>query len=118
MAYTASHRFARIAPRKVRLVTDMIRGKSVDEALTALQFCKKRGAAFVREVLKSAIANAEENDADAGDLVVTDSRADGGPTIKRFQPKDRGRAHSIRKRTSHIIVAVDTRPARTGRSDR
>lgn len=107
MAFTASHRFARIAPRKVRLVTDMIRGKSADEALTALRFSKKRGAAFVREVLKSAIANAEENDADPGSLVVTESRADGGPTIKRFQPKDRGRAHSIRKRTSHIVVAVD-----------
>ncbi|MBX3355570.1 MAG: 50S ribosomal protein L22 [Phycisphaeraceae bacterium] len=111
MAYQASHRFARIAPRKVRLVTDMIRGKPADEALTALDFCKKRGAVFVREVLKSAIANAEENDLDPGSLVVVESRADGGPTIKRFQQKDRGRAHPIRKRTSHIIVAVDDRPA-------
>jgi len=109
MAYQASHRFARIAPRKVRLVTDMIRGKPADEALTALDFCKKRGAVFVRDVLKSAIANAEENDIDPGLLVVTESRADGGPTIKRFQPKDRGRAHPIRKRTSHIIVSVDAR---------
>lgn len=109
MAYQASHRFARIAPRKVRLVTDMIRGKPADEALTALDFCKKRGAVFVRDVLKSAIANAEENDIDPGLLVVTVSRADGGPTIKRFQPKDRGRAHPIRKRTSHITVAVDAK---------
>ncbi len=118
MAYTASHRFARIAPRKVRLVTDMIRGKAADEALVALQFSKKRGAAFVREVLKSAIANAEEHDADPGSLVVTESRADGGPTLKRFQPKDRGRAHSIRKRTSHIVVAVDVRTAAAARRRR
>lgn len=107
MAYLASHKFARIAPRKVRLVTDMIRGMPADEALTSLEFCKKRGAVFVRDVLKSAIANAEENDVDPGSLVVSLSKADGGPTLKRFQQKDRGRAHPIRKRTSHITVAVD-----------
>jgi large subunit ribosomal protein L22 len=109
MAYKASHRFVRIAPRKARLVADLIRGKSVEEALTALDFSKKRGASFISVVLKSAIANAEEKNADPTKLVVSESRVDEGPTMKRFQPKDRGRSHPIMKRTSHIIVAVDVR---------
>ncbi len=109
MAYNASHRFARIAPRKARLVADMIRGMAVDEAMTALQMCKKRGAYYLTGVLKSAIANAEEGDADVASLYVSESRVDEGPTIKRFQPKDRGRAHPIKKRTSHLHVAVDAR---------
>ena len=108
-AYRASHRFARIAPRKARLVADLIRGKRVDEALTALDFSKKRGASFISLVLRSAIANAEERSADPAKLVVSESRVDEGPTMDRFQPKDRGRAHPIRKRTSHIHVAVEER---------
>ena len=111
MAYQASHRFARIAPRKARLVVDMIRGMNVDEALTALDFEKKRGSAFISVVLKSAIANAEEKNADPTKLFVSESRVDEGPTLDRFQPKDRGRAHPIRKRTSHIHVAVEERGA-------
>ncbi|MFM7051055.1 MAG: 50S ribosomal protein L22 [Planctomycetota bacterium] len=111
MAFNASHRFARIAPRKARLVADLIRGKPVDEALTALDFSKKRGASFISVVLKSAIANAEEKNADASKLVVSESRVDEGPTLDRFQPKDRGRAHPIRKRTSHIHIAVEERGA-------
>jgi large subunit ribosomal protein L22 len=111
MAYNASHRFARIAPRKARLVADMIRGKSVDEALVALDFEKKRGAAFITVVLKSAIANAEEKNADPTKLFVSESRIDEGPTLDRFQPKDRGREHPIRKRTSHIHIAVEERGA-------
>jgi large subunit ribosomal protein L22 len=109
MAYKASHKFARIAPRKARLVADLIRDKRVDEALAALEFSPRRGAWFIKSVLKSAIANAEEANADIGSLVVSESRIDEGPTIKRFQPKDRGRAHPIQKRTSHIHVAVDTK---------
>ncbi len=111
MAYKASHRFARIAPRKARLVADLIRGKSVDEALTALDFSKKRGGAYISVVLKSAIANAEEKNADPSRLFVSESRIDEGPTLDRFQPKDRGRAHPIRKRTSHIHIAVEERGA-------
>jgi large subunit ribosomal protein L22 len=109
MAFNASHRFARIAPRKARLVADLIRGQRVDTALTALQFSKRRGAPLVAAVLRSAIANAEEGNADPSRLVVSESRVDEGPTMKRFQPKDRGRSHPIMKRTSHIIVAVDVR---------
>lgn len=109
MAYRACHRFARIAPRKARLVADLIRGQAVDSALTALEFSKRRGAYFIHTVLRSAIANAEEGNADVARLFVSESRVDEGPTIKRFQPKDRGRAHAIHKRTSHIHVAVDVR---------
>ncbi|RLS95479.1 MAG: 50S ribosomal protein L22 [Planctomycetota bacterium] len=109
MAYQACHRFARIAPRKARLVADMIRGKRVEEALTALDFEKKRGAAFIIVVLKSAIANAEERNADPTKLIVSESRIDEGPTLDRFQPKDRGRAHPILKRTCHIHITVEER---------
>jgi large subunit ribosomal protein L22 len=109
MKYTASHRFARIAPRKARLVADMIRGKGIEDALAALEFSPRRGAWFIKSVLRSAIANAEERNADVGRLFVSESRVDEGPTIKRFQPKDRGRSHPIMKRTSHIHVSVDVR---------
>ncbi|MDE0887857.1 MAG: 50S ribosomal protein L22 [Phycisphaerales bacterium] len=106
MAYKASHQFARIAPRKARLVSDMVRGLPVDDALTALEFSKKRGAWYIKAVLKSAIASAEEADADLANLVVSRTWVDEGPTIKRFQPKDRGRAHPINKRTSHLHVEI------------
>jgi large subunit ribosomal protein L22 len=109
MAYRVIHRYARIAPRKARLVADMIRGLPVDEAMTALDFSKKRAAWYYKAVLKSALANAEEDDADVTALVVSESRVDEGPTIKRFQPKDRGRAHPIMKRTSHLHVVLDER---------
>lgn len=109
MAYKALHRYARIAPRKARLVADMIRGKNIDEAMTALTFSKRRAAAYFRTVLKSAIANAEENDADIAALYVSESRVDGGPVLKRWQPKDRGRAHPIHKHTSHLHVVLDER---------
>lgn len=107
MTYKATHRFARIAPRKARLVAALIRGRRVDEALTQLEISKKRAAWFFKSVLKSAIANAEEGDADIRNLYVTESRVDEGPTMKRFQPKDRGRAHQILKRSSHLHIAVD-----------
>ena len=107
--YTASHKFARIAPRKARLVADMIRGKGIEDALSTLEFSPRRGAWFIKSVLRSAIANAEEANLDVGRLFVSETRVDEGPTIKRFQPKDRGRSHPIMKRTSHIHVAVDVR---------
>lgn len=107
--YKASHRFARIAPRKARLDADLIRGLAVEDALNELAFSKRRGAWYLKAVLKSAIANAEENDADVGDLVVVESRVDEGATLKRWHPKDRGRAHPIRKRTSHLHIGVQER---------
>ncbi|MDG1838714.1 MAG: 50S ribosomal protein L22 [Phycisphaerales bacterium] len=107
--HKASHRFARIAPRKARLVADLIRGLRVDVAMNELEFSKKRAAWYLKAVLKSAIANAEERDADVGSLVISESRVDEGPTLKRFQPKDRGRAHPIRKRTCHLHIVLDER---------
>ncbi len=77
--------------------------------MTALEFSKKRAAWYYKAVLKSALANAEENDANVSSLVISESRADEGPTIKRFQPKDRGRAHPIMKRSSHLYVVLDER---------
>ncbi len=107
MAWTASHKFARISPQKARLVVDLIRGKRVQEALTLLKFTRKRAAVFIYQVLKSATANADEQEADVKNLFVKECRVDPGPTMHRFQPKDRGRAHPIKKRSSHIIVTVD-----------
>ena len=107
MSYRSVHRFARIAPRKARLVADLIRGKRVDVAMSELEFSPMRAAYYFRSILKSAIANAEEQDADPTVLVVTESRVDEGPTIKRWRPKDRGRAHPINKRTSHLYITVD-----------
>lgn len=109
MAYPSTHRFARIAPRKARLIADLIRGKRIDEAMTDLTFSKLRAAWYFKAVLKTAIANAEESDADVQKLFITESRVDEGPTMKRWQPKDRGRAHPINKRTSHLYLVVDER---------
>lgn len=109
MAYQCTHYGARISPSKVRPVVNLIRGKRIDQAVVLLELSKKRGAKFVLETLKSAKANADQGEADVRRLVVSDARVDGGPTMKRFQPKDRGRAHKILKRTSHITVAVDAK---------
>jgi large subunit ribosomal protein L22 len=100
-------KFVRIAPRKARLVADEVRGKSVPEAVSILQFTNKRAAGIVGDVIKSAAANAEHNDdADVEALIVRDVRVDEGPTIKRFRARAMGRATMIRKRTSHISVAL------------
>ena len=108
MAHTAKHNFARIAPRKARLVMDLIRGRKVDDALSMLQFLKKRASVYVAKVVKSAVANYQEQETAPGrnPLVISEARVDGGPIIKRFQPKDRGKAHPIMKRTSHLVISV------------
>ncbi len=107
MAWTAKHRYARIAERKVRLIADMIRGLPCDQAVEVLRFTHKRAAVMVDRVLKSAMASANEQEATMNKLFVAEARVDAGPIIKRFRPKDRGRAHAIQTRTSHILVAVD-----------
>lgn len=104
--WTAIHRYARISPRKVRLIVDLIRGRRCDDALEQLRFFHQRGVRMVRNVLKSAMTNADEQEADMGGLYVKEARVDGGPYYRRWRPKDRGRAHPIAKRTSHIIVTV------------
>jgi len=106
-AATATARMVRIAPRKVRLVVDQIRGKSAAEAISILRFTNRGASEAVEKVLKSAIANAEHNyDMDVEDLVVTEAYANEGPTLKRFRPRAKGAASRINKRTSHITVVV------------
>jgi large subunit ribosomal protein L22 len=107
MAWTATYRFARISPKKVCPVMDLIRGKGVDKALSILKFTPNRAASLVRKTLASAIANADEAEADVEMLVVRQAYVGKGVTMKRIQPKDRGRAHPIHKRTSHITVVVE-----------
>jgi large subunit ribosomal protein L22 len=112
MAYTAKHKYARITPRKARLVMDLVRGRDVDDALSMLQFSKKRAGAFIGKVIKSAVANYHEDPENAGTrnaLFIAEARADEGPVLKRFQPKDRGKAHPIMKRTSHLVISVEER---------
>lgn len=108
MAYEAKHRYARISPRKVRAFADLIRGKSADDALNILRYHPNRGARMLERVLKSALANAEDRRArNLGGLLVVDVRIDGGPMFKRLRPKARGMASIIKKRMSHISVALE-----------
>lgn len=100
-------RQVRIAPRKVRLVIDLIRGKQVGEAIAILAHTPKAASPVVEKVLKSAIANAEHNyEMDPNSLVISQVFVDEGPTLKRFRPRAMGRASKINKRTSHITVVV------------
>ncbi|KRN29141.1 50S ribosomal protein L22 [Lactobacillus selangorensis] len=104
---TATAKTVRIAPRKARLVVDLIRGKKVAEALAILEFTPRAGSPIVEKVLKSAVANAEHNyDLDAENLVVSKVFVNEGPTLKRFRPRAKGSASPINKRTSHITVVV------------
>ncbi len=107
VTFQSRSRFMRSSARKARLVADLIRGKRVDDAMNLLQFSDKRASDMMTKTLKAAISDAEHGDADISRLIVCESRIDGGPIIKRFQPKDRGRAHPIRKRTSHFVIAVE-----------
>jgi large subunit ribosomal protein L22 len=108
MPYEAVHRFARISARKVRPIADLIRGKHADEALEILRYQPQRGARLLEKVLKSALGNAEDRRAqNLQNLVVVDVRIDGGPMFKRIRPRARGMAFMIKKRMSHIRVAVD-----------
>jgi large subunit ribosomal protein L22 len=102
-----------MAPRKVRLVVDLIRGLSVDAALQQLEFCNKSAALPVKKLLKSAIANAEHNhQLDASTLSVAKITADAGITLHRFQPRAHGSAAPIRKRSTHItLILSDETPA-------
>ena len=103
------HRFARISARKARLVAELIRGQHVDEAQDLLRFTYKKASPLIAKVLKAAIASANEQEADVRALYVVESRIDEGPCFRRWRPKDRGRAHPILKRMSHITVVVEER---------
>ena len=97
----------RIAPRKVRLVLDLVRGKKVGEALGILEFTPRAASLPVAKVIKSAAANAEHNyGMNVEDLVVSQAFANEGPTLKRFRPRAKGSASVINKRTSHITIVL------------
>jgi len=107
MAYEAVHKFARISPQKARLMADLIRGKYADEALDILKYQPQRGARMLEKVLQSALSNAEDRrEANLTNLTVVDVRVDAGPMFKRMRPKARGMSAIIKKRTSHIRVAL------------
>lgn len=108
MPITAKLRHLRIAPRKVRLVADLIRGKSVREAETLLQFQIKRGAKPIQKLLKSAVANARNNfKLSEENLYISKITVDEGPKLKRWRARARGRAYPIQKKTSHITLILD-----------
>lgn len=97
----------RIAPRKVRLVVDLIRGKNVGEAISILKHTQRGASPVVEKVLNSAIANAEHNyEMNVDDLYVSEAYVNEGATLKRFRPRAQGRASQINKRTSHVTVVV------------
>jgi ribosomal protein L22 len=103
----ATARYVRSSPRKARLITDHIKGKSVDEARAILAYSPRSVAEDWRKLLESAIANAEHNhDLVGDDLRVLNATADDGPTLKRYQPRAMGRATRIRKRTSHLTITL------------
>ena len=100
-------KFMRVAPRKARLVVDLIRGRQVGDAFNVLNFTPRGASRVVAKLLKSAVANAENLEiGDADDLWVTRAYVDGGPVMKRFQARSMGRANPIKKRTSHITLIV------------
>ena len=108
MESKAVAKYVRIAPRKVRVVMDLIRGKNVAEAFAILKFTPKVGAEVVEKVLRSAVANAENNfDMDVDTLYVSSAFVDQGPTLKRIHPRSRGQAFKILKRTSHVTIVVN-----------
>ncbi|PLR80487.1 50S ribosomal protein L22 [Bacillus canaveralius] len=107
MQAKAVARTVRIAPRKARLVVDLIRGKQVGEAVAILNHTPKAASLIVEKVLKSAAANAEHNyELDINNLIVEQAYVDEGPTLKRFRPRAMGRASAINKRTSHITIVL------------
>lgn len=110
MQSSALLRYQRIAPRKVRVVAELIRGKPVDEAVNILMFTNKSAARLLKKLLISAIANAEDRSkgsVDTDNLVVKELSVDQGPTLKRWRPRAMGRATRINKRTSHIRIVLD-----------
>ena len=103
-------KYVRIAPSKVRIVLDVVRGMDYLDAVATLKNMSNASSEVILKVVESAAANAENNlGLNKADLYIAETFADGGQTLKRFQPVSKGRAHSILKRTSHITVIMDTR---------
>ena len=110
MEARAIAKYVRMSPIKVGAVLDLIRGKNVNEAFAILEYTPREAAVAIKKVLKSAVANAENNNAlDSDRLYVSEAFVGQGPTLKRFRPMDHGKAFRINKRTSHITVVVKER---------
>jgi large subunit ribosomal protein L22 len=107
MGYQASHRFARLSPRKAGLVMEMIRGMPLERALQVLDLSPQRAAKMVARLVRSAMANADEQEADLERLYVADARANQGPVLKRAWPRSRGSADMLRRPTCHLIVELE-----------
>ena len=108
----ATLKFARISSRKVKIVADLIRGKNVEEALAIVKFTPKASSEIIEKLLKSAIANAENNhEMKHENLYVAEIYANQGPTLKRIRPAAKGSAVRIRKRTSHITIVLKEKEA-------
>ena len=110
MEITAQIKFVRVSPRKVKVVSDMVRGKKVEDALNILEFTNKTASRILRKLLRSAVANAEKRgDIDVDTLYIRRLFVGSGPTLKRYRPAPMGRATPVKKRTSHIFIALDER---------
>src|ERR1700722_2742263 len=110
MEVKAKISFARMAPRKIRLVADLVRGKDVNDAINILTFTNKKSAPMLVKLLKSAVANADQKKTiDLDNLFVKHISVDQGPTLKRYMPRAMGRASEIKKKTSHVNLVLDER---------
>jgi len=107
MEVRAVAKYMRVSPQKVRMLVDAVKGKPVETGLTSLKFMPQKTARIVEKVVRSAVANADQNpDVDVDSLVIRNITVDGGPTLKRWRPRARGRATRILKRTAHITVIL------------
>jgi large subunit ribosomal protein L22 len=108
MVARSEAKYIRISPTKVRVVIDLIKGAKVSEAITRLQLINKKGAYYLNKVLKSALANAKNKGHDEDKLFISKVIANPGPALKRFRAASFGRAVMVKKRTSHILIELDT----------
>jgi large subunit ribosomal protein L22 len=107
MEYRAKHRYADMSPRKIRPVATLIRGRDADEALELLKYIPSKSARLIEAVLKSALGNAEDQGArDVEELTISEACVDGGPIMKRIQPRARGTAYPIKRRYAHIRITL------------
>lgn len=107
MEVRATQRYVRIAPQKVRMIVDAIKGKPAEAAINALKFMPQKAAGIVEKIVRSAVANADQNTSiDVDDLIVRNLIVDQGPSLKRFRARARGRGARILKRTAHITVVL------------
>lgn len=108
MEYRAAAKYVRISPRKVRMIIDLVKGKTAEEGISILKFMPHKAASIVEKVIRSAVANAANLDpnTDVDSLIIRNITADQGPTLRRFRARARGRSTRILKRTSHITVVL------------